>query len=77
MILVIDENIKRKDIVCSSCSKVACSTEAGDGGAGAAQIVGEEGHGGVASDLSLDRTPTNDAPLMPLLSGEKNLKHSS
>lgn len=53
------------------CLKGIYCTEAGDGGAGAAQTVGEEDDGGVTSDLSLDRTPTNEAPLMPLLSGEE------
>ncbi|KAJ0180925.1 hypothetical protein K1T71_003010 [Dendrolimus kikuchii] len=44
------------------------SEQAGDGGAGAAPDAGEEPDGGVASELSPDRTPTNEAPSTPLLS---------
>lgn len=46
------------------------STEAGAGGAAAAPDVGEELGGGAASELSPDRTPTNEAPSMPLQSGK-------
>lgn len=46
------------------------STEAGDGGAGAAQTVGEERSGADGPELSPDRTPTNEGPSTPLLSGE-------
>ncbi|XP_053600694.1 uncharacterized protein PsGEF isoform X4 [Plodia interpunctella] len=44
----------------------ASEPEAGDGRAGAAQNTGEERNGGAARELSPDRTPTNEAPSMPL-----------
>ncbi|XP_059056507.1 uncharacterized protein LOC131850326 [Achroia grisella] len=44
----------------------ASEPEAGDEGAGAAQTVGEEPDGGAAFELSPERTPTNEAPSMPL-----------
>lgn len=46
-------------------------SEAEGGGAGAAAEIGEERDGGAGCELSPDRTPTNEVPSMPLLSGKK------
>lgn len=61
----------------SCCFNVENSTEAGDGGAGAAPDAGEEHDGGAASELSPDKTPTNEMPSMPLLSGKSRLRKLS
>ncbi|KAM3956262.1 LOW QUALITY PROTEIN: protostome-specific GEF [Aphomia sociella] len=49
----------------------ASELEAGGGGAAAAQTVGEEHDGGDTSELSPERTPTNEVPSMPLQSVSK------
>ncbi|KAL0850554.1 hypothetical protein ABMA28_012329 [Loxostege sticticalis] len=46
----------------------SASEPAGDGGAGAASVAGGEPGGGVESELSPERTPTNEVPSMPLQS---------
>lgn len=45
-------------------------TEPEGGGADVVQTAGGERGGGAGCDLSPDRTPTNEVPSMPLLSGK-------
>ncbi|CAH2989797.1 unnamed protein product [Chilo suppressalis] len=49
----------------------ASETEAGGGGAESVPIVGEKPDVGAEPELSPERTPTNEAPLMPLQSVSK------
>lgn len=50
-------------------ASLGMSPAAEDGGAGDARDAGRAAGGAAASELSPERTPTNEAPSMPLLSG--------
>ncbi|XP_031769692.2 uncharacterized protein LOC113522879 isoform X3 [Galleria mellonella] len=59
------------DDCCDAPHRPPSASEPGGEGAGAAQTVGEEHDGGAASELSPERTPTNEAPSTPLQSASK------